>query len=655
MLKIKKETKMNAATLRLFNAIRIKSKNQTKLSHPPEVTKRTIQNGYIIDPHIFIGHEKHDLLDEIETIVGISGEKANASFHKSWAVVKDTPIETLVIQQIMHYFTTYGFETIGIYNEDTVYIPHEKLEVPQIKSDIPLVVIKAMTPREICDAIIKLGSSGIALSEQTLDDIMTIIETEDYKTKAKTIASDPSKNFVADWFVSIIKNRELKTRLSDYFGLVPKEPVEFLRHLVSKLTNESLLIKNDYLIEKIKASNGKFCDELIKYAPTDLASIFYRYKPLFLAMKSISKNKTFFNRLRKNAKKIHKPLPEDFLNSVTSKLKHGKIAPKKFEEKLTKKLENASIFRKIRLANALKFRTNARSCYGCQIPIVYRIRNGKGWATETERSDFHGATDVYLKVEKSIVKNLNVKDRIIYIPDFIDYALPATEKQFTGHFPTGTSVKVPKNMIVGIHWENTDKRVDLDLSAIDTEGKVGWDALYRKNDILFSGDITDAPKSKGGASEMFYIKSKCKPKILNVNYYNMSPGNTVDCKIFVAHENPTGFESNYMVDPNNILATATINITGKQNIIGLIADGKFYFGNIYLGNGISIRSGKQADIAREYMISSFVNSISLKKILKDAGAIVVNSQDEAPSVSYGSPIDLSPTAVNKNSIIELLK
>ena len=101
--------------------------------------------------------------------------------------------------------------------------------------------------------------------------------------------------------------------------------------------------------------------------------------------------------------------------------------------------------------------------------------------------------------------------------------MPATEKQFTGHLPTGSWVSVPEDLIVGIHWTNTKKRrIDLDLSIIGVSGKIGWDGSYRskRRDILFSGDVTDAPPPIG-ALELFCIKKGLEePKILIANYYN---------------------------------------------------------------------------------------------------------------------------------------
>jgi hypothetical protein len=618
---------MEKATLRLFNAIQVNSKDYKEI--PRAVLERTIRHGYVLDPAI---KPEDSLLDSIEAVIGISGEKANASFHKSWSIVQESSMETLVLQQIVHYLTTYGFEQLGIYHEDAVYIPRETLELSAIEEDIPLVVIRAMDAQEILDAIVKLGS-GIALAQQTLDDIMIIIEANKYESG----------------FVENIANRELKALLYDFYGLVPSEPVEFLRHLVSKLTDESLLIKNDRLIEKIKQANGKFLDALLKDAPDDLASIFFRFKPLFLAMKSISRNKNFFNQLRKKADKLHVPMPEDYLNSVTVQVKRGMLDL----DALNKRLEKASIFRKIRLAYALKHRLHASNS------IVYKVRNGRGWATEFDWPEVLQSLtqDALDKVVLSIADDMseNVNGKTIYIPEDVHYALPATEKQFTGNLPNGTSVSVPNDLVVGIHWTNTNKRVDLDLSVIGESGKIGWDADYRSKDkdVLFSGDMTDARAPKG-ASELFYLREgQGEARILMVNYFNFMDGDEVEAKILVAHEHPRRFGMNYMVDVNNIIASANINITKKQNILGLIAQVKgqnrVYFSSVSVGNSITSYGSEQSAHSRIYLVESLENSLDFREILGMAGAIVLDEK-------MGKiDIDLSPERLNKSTIINMIK
>jgi len=612
-------------TLRLFNAIQVELCGSTEAINPP--LERTIKNGYILDPAI---QPTEELLDIIESVVGLSGEKANAAFHKSWQVVQDTPMELLMIQQIIHYITTYGFERLGIYRQDAVYIPNEVLELPGIHENIPLVVIKTMTSKDILKNIISLGS-GIALAQETLDDIMSIIQK---------ISFDSA-------FVDEIGNRELKALLYDFYGLVPSDPIEFLRYLVYKLTGESLLIKNEALIQKIKESDGAFLDVWLKDAPDDLASIFFRFKPLFLAMKSISSNKTFFNRLRKQADKLHIPMPEDFLNGVTTQLKAGKFDV----DVLAHRLKTAPIFRKIRLAYALNHRLHPGGS------IVYRVRNGRGWATEFEwpanlKVSTQQALDV---VFASIVEDIrkNVEGKTIYIPENVHYALPATEKQFTGHLPTGSYVSVPKDMIVGIHWTNTESRVDLDLSVIDEEGKIGWDDYYRTEelDVLFSGDVTDAPPPDG-ASELFYLREGVSPRVMMVNYFNHEEGEECEAKILVASENLETLDKNYMVDVSNIVAEATINITKKQDILGLIVstddESRFYFANVNVGNSITSRRGIQSEHARKYLLSSLVDSLYFRDILNAAGAKVVSKKPDSEH------LDLSPEALDRTTIINMI-
>lgn len=611
-----KENKMNEATLRLFNAVQVEQHIVNLYC-----TARTIKNGYIVVNSAPI---TDDLLDTIESVIGISGKKANSAFHKSWAIVRDTPIEILVIQQILHYFTTYGVEALfGEYNADCVYIPHEKLELPQITTNVSLTVIRGMTAAQILGKIIELGASGIALHQNTLDDIMTIVKYNKYNSV----------------FVQHIKNRELKALLYDYYEIIPQEPVEFLRYLVVNLTDESLLIKNKNLIEKLQGANHRLLDRILKDAPPNLASIFYRYKPLWLAMKKASHNKTFFNRLRKQAKKMHKPLSEDYLNNVTMHLKRGDVK----YEKLLAALEKVNTFRKIRLANALRFRlSNSKS-------ILYRIRNGKGWVTDFEWHD-KNSTEVVLEwVIDSIANDLHkkVNDQPFYIPEYIHYALPATEKQFVGNFPNGTHIDVPDDMIFGIYWENTDRRIDLDLAVISQNGKIGWDVSYRSvnRDVLFSGDMTDA---ENGASELFYIARQANAaRLATVNYYNYIKDSPVPTRILVASEKPEVFGKHYLVDVNNMLAQTTIEIERQQNIVGLINDSRFYFTNVAVGNSVTSSNDERATQTREYLINSLTSTIMLRDVLERANAIVVSEPIE-------DCIDLSPERVIKNTFVELL-
>ena len=617
------------ATVRLFNAALINSRSDASVS--TKTLETTIPLGYVLDPSI---EADAKTLKTISKLIGISGEQANATFHKSWEKVRTANIEQLVLEQLIHYMTTYGFQAQGIYDPSSVYIPNEKLEVPDITDDLSLTYIRGLTSDELLTEIVKLGS-GVALHEKSLDDIMVIV---------KALQFEPD-------FLDRIGNHELRARLYDFYGLVPQEPVAFLRYVIYRLTGTTLLIKNDALITLIKEvepKRAKDLSKLIDGAPEDLASIFHRFKPIFLALKSVSKNKTFFNRLRKKAVKLHRPLPVDYLNSVTEQIKDGVLD---FTE-LAARVETATVFRKIRLAYALRFRLKPGSS------IVYPVRNGKGWATEfdwpekLQESTLRAYEIVYACLVNSLRPQVEGKE--VFIPPYVNYALPATEKQFAGPFPFGSYVTTPKDTVFGIHWFNVnDRSIDLDLSLLSATGKIGWDAKYRDQTALFSGDITDAPQPKG-ATELFYVSNGIAPHLVMCNYYNFASEYPVNAKVIVANEAPANLKANYMVDVNHIVAKADISVTRRQTILGLVltVDGqtRFYFGNVSVGCGISAANDGHTAHARNYLTDRFATALDLWEILEVAGATIVNERPQQNAF-----IDLSPENLTKSSILSLFQ
>jgi hypothetical protein len=607
------------ALLRLFNAVQVTDHSNKETNDL--FVKHAISNGYVLSPDIDVTEE---LLKKIDSVIGLNGKQLNQSFHKSWGTIKNTPRETLVLQQIIHYITTYGFESLGIYSKDTVYIPNEILEVLEITKPLSLVVIKGLTKEEIFEKVVIIGC-GAALSEDTLKDIVKVVKDSRYDCG----------------ILERINNFELKIRFYDYYQKVPKEPVDYLRYLIYKLTGETLIIKNKQLINKIKESEYDI-DNLLNEAPDNLASIFYRYKPLFLAMKTV-KNKTFFNKLRKRAIEQHEPMKEDYLNSITAQIKRNELDI----NKLHGYLKSASVFRKIRLLNALRFRLIEQDA------IVYRVRNGRGYATTFKHTKSDGTLGAYKVVINSIIQNLNVKNKVIYIPEHISYALPVSDKQFTGNIPNGTYIKAPDSLVVGVHWFNNSDRVDLDLSLLRDTGKIGWDSRYstKGNEIMFSGDMTDAPEPLG-AAEFFYFKNSIKVEgLLLLNYYNYEK-EPVKYKLIVGKETKAVIEKNYMLSPNKVTAIINMEIKEKQNIIGLVTNingaNRVYLTNVSIGDSITSSNEDYIELTRRHMINSLKNSIRLEPILMDAGAKIVKDRPE------GTYLDLSLESVDKTTLLELI-
>lgn len=668
---------MKESILRLFKAIQIdeyQSVHNTieeifEKGPSAALLKKTFMSGFIFAPEVIYNYTEKELFDLADFVIserGISPEELNATFHKSWSKIRDAGMAQLVLEQCVHYMTTYGFERFGIYDQDSVYIPMEKLDIPNTDlTELSITVIKGYTEEEIKEKTYVLLKAGIAFKKKTVDDVVTICKSW--------------KSFELD--ADLIKNKEIKTALCDHLGIFPRDPIEFLRYLVYKATGNTLLIKDRATIEGIKASDNfgeiaLIINNYVKlYGLKDLARVFYRFKPLFLSFRAVDELKPTINRMRKLAYKYHKPMKLDYLNEITAKIKRGDSIDEKF---FAKKLEEANNFRKIRLAYALNYRTIVND----PDAILYRIRNGKGFAEEFSFHNKKYASVMLNVVMESIISTLKPKvmDKTIYIPSTINYALPATEKQFTGNIPSGSSVVIDGDVVFGVHWQNVKNsekrsthRIDLDLSAIECV-KLGWDARYRSTErnIMFSGDLTDAPLPYG-ATEMFYVSRK-KPCILAImlnyynapNYYNALSRNpckpiicqTVPFEIIIAKETPKHMDKNYIVNQNNVKTTVKSEISAdkKQKTLGLVmADGQkstFYFCESGLGNDITSSINKYTMQARKYFVNFFTNPISLNVVLERAGARIISDKEKEKEVKYD--IDLSLENLEKDHLIKLL-
>ena len=168
--------RINYATLKLFKAVLTNNSNDG-LSIDKNAGK------YIRKGIVFSNELSNGILGSTSRVESIANElygvelmKMNSTFHKSFGTVNEESAEMLYIQQILHYVTTYGAESNGTYNSSLVYVPAEELDLP---GGIPVkfTVIHGITINELLDRLDNLLASGIALSEETLTDIMTLIDT----------------------------------------------------------------------------------------------------------------------------------------------------------------------------------------------------------------------------------------------------------------------------------------------------------------------------------------------------------------------------------------------------------------------------------------------------------------------------------------------
>ena len=586
-----------------------------------------------------------DVIKEAIEQYGKDGEKWNQTFHKDFEIVKNAPIEDLIMQQLIHYITTYGFETLGFYDSNLVYLPKEKLEIPElVVENIELVPIKPITAEELQEKLMILLTSGIALSEQSVKDIMVL---SDYIDK--------------DRFDEIV-NREIKVTLYDKYNIMPKNPDEFFRYLIFKTTGDTLKINNSQLINKIKNSNKEKALTMLESYMTKnglakLSSIFLRNKNLFLAFKvkkeddlQLSANMNrIINALRKYAITYHKPLSKNILDCLTDENVDVDL------EKLPELLDNITIFREIRIVNGILYRLNGSNA------IVYKIRNGKSFVKTLDNRTAEYVIrlkSIYEVIYNHLINRL--KDKInlktIYIPENITYMAPTSEKQFSGNIPDGSYLEVPRtdNMIYGIHWTNLIEkdiqksgfygeddyekysfdRVDLDLKQMNKSECFGWDASYRSStsDILFSGDMTDAPLPNG-ATELFYVGQNYGHGAFLVTLNNFTQNNADVPFEFVIAKATHKPEQRvyYALDPNNILEKIDMVVKNGeyQKTVGFIAIDdtiKFYFNDFSQGNQ---RTSRQDDITMntfDYLQSYSKIQLKLKDLLKDAGAILTDKE-----------------------------
>lgn len=633
-----------------------------------------------------------EIIKEAIEQYGKDGEKWNQTFHKDFEIVKNAPIEDLIMQQLIHYITTYGFESLGFYDSNLVYLPKEKLEIPKlVVENIELIPIKPITVDELQEKLMILLTSGIALSEQSIKDIMVL---SDYIDK--------------DRFDEIV-NREIKVTLYDKYNIMPKNPDEFFRYLIFKTTGDTLKINNSQLINKIKNSNKEKALTMLESYMTKnglakLSSIFLRNKNLFLAFKvkkeddlQLSANMNrIINALRKYSITYHKPLSKNILDCLTDENVDVDL------EKLPELLDNITIFREIRIVNGILYRLNGSNA------IVYKIRNGKSFVkTLNNRTKEYVVrlNAIYEVVYKHLINRLKnkINSKTIYIPENITYMAPTSEKQFSGNIPDGSYLEVPRtdNMIYGIHWTNlsnkttkksgfygeeeydeySDERVDLDLKQMNKSEVFGWDASYRSstNDILFSGDITDAPLPNG-ATELFYVGQNYGHGAFLITLNNFTQNNADVPFEFVIAKATHKPENRvyYALDPNNIYEKLDMVVKkGEyQKVVGFIAIDdtiKFYFNDFSQGNK---RTSRQNDVTMgtfDYLQSYSKVQLKLRDLLKDAGAILTDKETitktvikekvdekgnilETTTEEQEIPVDynLSTSAISKETLIDLL-
>ena len=559
------------------------------------VANEAAKKGYIVNPEC----DNDSVLRFLETVPN----NVNTTFYKEWKDVTDKSRLELLVDQVMHYASTYGTNHKG-----DAYIPNDN---PTKVAFEDYKYIDMITYDELEQKVQTMLYSGIALRGDTIDDLVYLADQYDFNI-------DLDK----------VKNKEAMCKLSSALKRVMKDPVEMMRYLVFQYTGQTLLIKSPEVIRAIKANPLPIVHSLIETMTYQhdidgyetMASVFHRFKPLLLAMKQ--GNEKTINKLRRLANKHHKPMKIGRWESVLST---GDVSWITQEE-----IDKLSNFKKLSLMKSIRIRSKQTGI----VPV--RVRNGKQYVTCKTQFWSNAFYGLYSELEDSVVRSLVTKACKIKLPKSIKLVAPTSEKSFVGHIPSGSYVDMSSDVIAGIHWTEDGGARDLDLSMLNIDGnKIGWNRSYHTDGVIYSGDMTSADPE---ATELLYCEKGMPNGIVLVNKYS---GDAV-CKynFFLATENITP-TMNHMVDPNSIDFMTELSVEG-QSSVGMFVSNRFIFMDLETGKG-RVSASKKWDI--DFLQHSQKTSdcvVRLKTLLNKAGFTI--TEDNAD-------IDLS--GCDKSTLIDL--
>eukprot|EP00121_Abeoforma_whisleri_P007409 Awhi_evm1s6765 len=667
-------------------------------SEPVFVLKDVAQNVLITE-----SAQEHER--EIKEYYNSKEVDMNSTFYKSWKKVQDSSHHELLLDLILHYTTLHYagiqdhilipryevYETCKTFFPDKykledgkVYFPDGEIILPDKEGDkraeYKFTVIATLHPDEIIEKCMAMLCSGLAMKQQTIRDVIFIMQSLGFVFKGD----------------EKIANKEAVILIADMTGCLPTSSSELFRYLFYKATDgETMIIKNATIVDKILEVEYKL-PRLTKEKICLLAQTFNRFKPIWMAIKaSNDDNRNIVNRVTKASKTCHVPMGCDVLGSLTSQTFS--------KEEILKACKKATLFRVIRALNAVRLyqvEENEKNKF-------YKVRNGKSWTIITKettpRNTRHGTSsrgrrnirggkrsDYTMKprkpkrartdnqsedrTEKLYQLNLaediligfllsqlkHLKGKKIYLPETIDYALPVSEKMFSGNIPKGTLIKLPfkatkEALMIGVHWYGDN--VIYDLSSISVSGnKIGWNAKKRDDagTLLHSGDRVHAPLPDG-AAEWLYCTKEIKEDFLVMNNLYSSHNEHIPYKIMLGYGDKVTI--NYMMDPGKVIFEIdTSDEVAKQNVLGYVHCNEeglgFYLLDQGFGNGmVACGNDPKLAVIRNHVMNTSKSALMVRELLELVGAEIISNKEEDDDVDY----DLCYTTLAKDSITGLFE
>jgi hypothetical protein len=211
-----------------------------------------------------------------------------------------------------------------------------------------------------------------------------------------------------------------------------------------------------------------------------------------------------------------------------------------------------------------------------------------------------------------------LRGKKVYL-DMPDYDLDLSTLRITdkssegGYIRSGIAYKIPENVKCirfFVYW-NDENRVDVDLhgAAFSLDGepiRVGWNARFKSNELVFSGDITHSDAAEYIDLDFEKAKSSLRSVSMNLNLYAgyETFGEIDECFVGIMAVANTNADVK-LYDPKNCFFTHYL--TGKYRTMN--------YGWIDIQNRVLIFDGRQVIDRSIYQQAPRSNSFSLRNYL----------------------------------------
>lgn len=579
-----------------------------------------LKHGMVFDERLYKFYSLDDLsvlASDANALYGFDAVKMNSTFWKRFSDVESRSELELRLHQLVHYISTYGRGIVG--QEINVSSGYEPESLKNIDLNIrhELVYIAAYTPAEIEQKIKNMLTSGIALKQKTIDALINIIRVNNFKID----------------YVDEISNREFMCILCSKLGLVPKNFDEFVRYLNYEITgNTMLVLKNIDTYEAIDAGLGGWnenanatitrqaiANAIIEYEATfgikSIAANIRRYHDFFVLIHKnlrIREAKRILNRAFKLSKnpslrhKRNKPILDNVLSNSNSL---GRIRDA---------ASRATIYKLIKVINAMSLEDTT--------PKLYRIRNGKSYFKTNDKAE---------KVKQIMIDE--IKDRlgdwenkVFYIPEGVDYALPTSEKTFVGTMPYLSSYEFTgENAVAGVAWE---KECDLDLHSRFIDGEsIGFNSYHKHGGIVFSGDMTQTNRYHYAAEFLKITQDAFEtPALININDFSGGKDAKIDVFVGAARDLDTRSSQGVatQLGEKSFMFKDKMNTRNKNLMVVCPTDNGFktIFVSFDFGDAIVSVADDASKKLTELLIKQADTAFSLKDLIQLLGGKIITDK-----------------------------